>query len=100
MALARSRSPRPVAVLGGVRLPFARSNGAYAAQTNRSLLTAALRALVDRFGLAGKAVGEVVAGAVIKHASDWNLTRESTLDSGLDPHTPACDVQRACGTSL
>jgi len=91
---------RPVAVLGGVRIPFARSNGAYVDETNRSLLTAALRALVQRFDLAGKAVGEVVAGAVIKHARDWNLTREATLDSGLDPHTPAYDVQRACGTSL
>jgi acetyl-CoA C-acetyltransferase len=91
---------RPVAVLGGVRLPFARSNGAYAEETNRSLLTAALRALVVRFQLDGKGVGEVVAGAVIKHARDWNLTREALLDSGLDPHTPAYDVQRACGTSL
>ena len=91
---------RPVAILGGVRLPFARSNGAYLRETNRSLLTAALRALVARFGLGGKAVGEVVAGAVIKHARDWNLTREAALDSGLDPHTPAYDVQRACGTSL
>jgi len=91
---------RPVAILGGVRVPFARSYGAYAQETNRTLLTASLRALVQRFDLAGKAVGEVVAGAVIKHARDWNLTREATLDSGLDPHTPAYDVQRACGTSL
>ena len=91
---------RPVAIVGGVRTPFARSNGAYAAQTNRSLLCASFTALVDRFGLTGKAVGEVVAGAVIKHARDWNLTREASLDSGLDPHTPAHDVQRACGTSL
>jgi acetyl-CoA C-acetyltransferase len=59
-----------------------------------------MRALVDRYNLAGALVGEVAAGAVIKHSRDWNLAREATLESGLDPHTPAYDVQRACGTSL
>ena len=92
--------PRPVAIVGGLRIPFARSHGAYAELSSQALLTAALRALVNRYGLAGKAVGEVVAGAVLKHAHDWNLTREAVQDSGLDPHTPAFDVQRACGTSL
>ena len=100
MTVASSPSGRPVAILGGVRLPFARSYGAFAGETNRSLLAGALRALVVRFGLRGQPVGEVVAGAVIKHPRDWNLAREATLDSGLDPHTPAHDVQRACGTSL
>jgi len=92
--------PRPVAIVGGVRIPFARSYGAYAELSNQAMLTAALRALVERYGLTAKAVGEVVAGAVLKHARDWNLTREAVQDSGLDPHTPAFDVQRACGTSL
>jgi acetyl-CoA C-acetyltransferase len=92
--------PRPVAIVGGVRIPFARSHGAYADLSNQAMLTAALRALVERYGLVAKAVGEVVAGAVLKHARDWNLTREALQDSGLDPHTPAFDVQRACSTSL
>jgi acetyl-CoA C-acetyltransferase len=64
------------------------------------MLTAALSGLVARFGLAGERVGEVVAGAVLKHSRDFNLTRESVLDSGLDPHTPAYDLQQACGTGL
>src|SRR5947208_3441169 len=64
------------------------------------LLTACLSAMVDKFGLKGETLGEVAAGAVIKHSRDWNLTREAALGSGLHPHTPAYDVQRACGTSL
>jgi len=91
---------RRAAVIGGVRIPFARSNTAYTTLGNHELLTAALKALVDRFGLRGARLGDVVAGAVIKHSRDWNLTREATQDCGLDPHTPAHDVQRACGTSL
>ena len=91
---------RRVAVVGSARTPFARSNTAYAAFSNPELLTAALSALVDRFGLKGARLDEVAAGAVIKHSRDWNLTREAALSSGLDPHTPAYDVQRACGTSL
>ncbi|HEY8250740.1 MAG TPA: acetyl-CoA C-acyltransferase, partial [Burkholderiales bacterium] len=91
---------RRVAVLGGTRIPFARANGAYMEAGNQAMLTAAMTALVDKFDLRKRKVGEVAAGAVIKHSRDWNLARESTLGSGLHPETPAYDVQRACGTSL
>src|ERR1043166_1171648 len=89
-----------VAIIGGARIPFARANGAYSDASNQDMLTAALKALVDRYALKGERLGEVAAGAVIKHSRDWNLARESTLGSGLHPTTPAYDLQRACGTSL
>ncbi|HET8988996.1 MAG TPA: beta-ketoacyl synthase N-terminal-like domain-containing protein, partial [Humibacillus sp.] len=95
-----SREPRRVAVLGGNRIPFARSNGPYALASNQDMLTAAVDGLVARFGLAGERVGEVVAGAVLKHSADFNLTRETVLGSRLHPTTPAYDVQQACGTGL
>lgn len=99
--LIRSQLPRRVAVIGGSRIPFARSGGPYAACSNQDMLTAALGGLVERFGLYGeRAVGEVVAGAVLKHSRDFNLARESVLGSGLDARTPAYDIQQACGTSL
>ena len=91
---------RRVAIVGGVRIPFARSYSAYAKASNQDMLTAALRAIVDRFHLQGQRLGDVAAGAVIKHTRDYNLTRECVLSSGLDPQTPAVDLQRACGTSL
>jgi acetyl-CoA C-acetyltransferase len=92
--------PRRVAILGGNRIPFARSGGPYATASNQDMLTAALDGLVARFGLAGQRLGEVAAGAVLKHSRDFNLTRECVLGSRLDPHTPAYDVQQACGTGL
>src|ERR671926_963789 len=88
------------AVLGGNRIPFARSNGAYSEASNQDMLTAALDGLVARFGLQGERLGEVVAGAVLKHSRDFNLTRESVLGSRLSAQTPAYDVQQACGTGL
>ncbi|WP_018723711.1 acetyl-CoA C-acetyltransferase [Salinispora fenicalii] len=91
---------RRVAVIGGNRIPFARSNSRYAEASNADLLGAALDGLVARYGLAGQRVGEVVAGAVLKHSRDFNLTREVVLGSKLDPHTPAYDIQQACGTGL
>jgi acetyl-CoA C-acetyltransferase len=91
---------RRVAIVGGNRIPFARSNGRYATASNQDMLTAALDGLVARFGLAGQRMGEVAAGAVLKHSKDYNLTRECVLGSRLDPHTPAYDVQQACGTGL
>src|SRR4051812_37502830 len=91
---------RRVAVLGGNRIPFARSNTVYAEASNQDMLTAAIDGLVERFGLEGERVGEVVAGAVLKHSRDFNLARESVLGSKLSPETPAIDIQQACGTGL
>jgi acetyl-CoA C-acetyltransferase len=91
---------RRVAIVGGARIPFARSMGAYAGCANRDMLTAALKALVGKYGLKGERLGDVGAGAVLKHPRDFNLVRESVLDSGLASETPGFDLQRACGTSL
>lgn len=89
-----------VAIVGGSRLPFCRSFTKYNGVSNQELLTAALKGLVDKFNLQGQLIDEVACGAVMKFPSDWNMTRESVLGSGLHPATPAYDVQRACGTSL
>ncbi|HLM53573.1 MAG TPA: acetyl-CoA C-acetyltransferase [Pseudoxanthomonas sp.] len=91
---------RPVAILGGVRIPFCRQNTAYADVGNLGMSVRTLGALVERFGLHGQQLGEVAMGAVIKHSSDWNLGREAALSSGLSPRTPGITLQRACGTSL
>jgi acetyl-CoA C-acetyltransferase len=93
-------APRSAVVLGGNRIPFARSNGPYAHASNQDMLTAAIDGLVARFGLQGERLGEVVAGAVLKHPRDFNLTRESVLGSRLSPETPAYDVQQACDTGI
>jgi acetyl-CoA C-acetyltransferase len=89
-----------VAILGGNRIPFARSNGPYATASNQDMLTATLDGLVSRFGLQGERLGEVVAGGVLKHSKDFNLVRECVLGSRLSPETPAHDLQQACGTGL
>ncbi|MDX1669030.1 MAG: acetyl-CoA C-acetyltransferase [Limnobacter sp.] len=91
---------RRVAILGGSRIPFARSNSAYVGKSNQDMLTASFRGIVDKFQLHGEELGDVVAGAVIKHSRDFSLCRESVLGSGLSPATPAFDIQQACGTGL
>lgn len=93
-------TPRKVAIIGGNRIPFARSNTAYSTASNQDMLTATLDGLAARFGLEGERVGEVAAGAVLKHSRDFNLTRESVLGSKLAPETAAVDLQQACGTGL
>jgi acetyl-CoA C-acetyltransferase len=100
-ASSESRPSRQrVAVLGGNRIPFARSDGAYAEASNQDMFTATLGGLVDRFGLTGQRLGVVVGGAVLKHSRDFNLTRECVLGSELSSYTPAFDIQQACGTGL
>ncbi len=91
---------RRVAILGGNRIPFARSNTVYSHVSNQDMLTATLQGLVDRFNLHGERLGDVVAGAVMKHSRDFNLVRESVLSTTLSPETPAFDIQQACGTGL
>ncbi|GAA3614411.1 acetyl-CoA C-acetyltransferase [Marihabitans asiaticum] len=100
MASPQPDQTRRAAILGGNRIPFARQFGPYAQASNQDMLTAAIEGLVARYNLGGQRLGEVVAGAVIKHSRDFNLTRESVLGSSLDPHTPAYDIQQACGTGL
>ena len=91
---------RRVAIVGGNRIPFARSNTVYATASNQEMLTSALEGLVERYNQHGERLGEVVAGAVLKHSRDFNLTRECVLGSRLAPETPAYDIQQACGTGL
>ena len=91
---------RRVAIIGGARIPFARSNTAYVGKSNQDMLTAAFRGVVDKFQLHGETLGDVVAGAVVKHVRDFNLCREAVLGCGLSPSTPAFDIQQACGTGL
>jgi acetyl-CoA C-acetyltransferase len=87
-------------VVGGNRIPFARTGGAYTKSSNQDMLTAALDGLIARFGLQDERIGEVAAGAVLKHSRDFNLTREAVLGSALSAETPAYDVQQACATGL
>jgi acetyl-CoA C-acetyltransferase len=95
-----SANSRRAAIVGGNRIPFARSNSSYADASNQDMLTATLDGLAARFGLQGERVGEVAAGAVLKHSRDFNLTRECVLGSALDHSTPSYDVQQACDTGL
>lgn len=91
---------KPVVIVGGLRIPFCRSNSAYASLSNRKMLSTVLNGLVDRYELKGQHIGEVNAGAVIAHSRDWNLAREAVLSTQLAPSTPGLTLQQACGTSL
>lgn len=95
-----AQSIQRVAIIGGNRIPFCRSNTAYFGASNQDMLTAAIEGLVERYQLQGQQLGEVAAGAVMKHSRDFNLTRESVLSTSLSPATPCFDVQQACGTGL
>ncbi|RAW00518.1 acetyl-CoA C-acetyltransferase [Pseudochryseolinea flava] len=95
-----SQQNRRVAIVGYNRIPFARANTAYTHASNQDMLTAALNGLVDRYKLQGILIGEVAAGAVLKHSKDFNLVRESVLGTALDPGTPAADIQQACATGM
>nr|WP_295906176.1 acetyl-CoA C-acetyltransferase [uncultured Bdellovibrio sp.] len=98
--MSNNKTMRPVAILGGSRTPFTKSFTHYSRTSNKDLMKATLKDLVAKTNLQGERLGDVSLGAVMKNASDWNLSRESLLSSGLDPHTPGYDVQRACGTGL
>ncbi len=91
---------KPVVIVGGLRIPFCRSNSAYASLSNRKMLSTVLNGMVDRYELKGQHIGEVNAGAVIAHSRDWNLAREAVLSTQLAPSTPGLTLQQACGTSL
>lgn len=94
------RQPRRVAILGGQRIPFVRSFKEYSRVSNQEMLTEVINQIVKKFNLQGRRLGEVSLGAVMTSSIEWNLAREVILGTDLDAHTPAFNVQRACGTSL
>src|SRR3954451_1384098 len=100
VTMSPDQSVRDAVIVGGNRIPFARSNGPYSDASNQDMLTAAIDGLVGRFALKGERMGEVVAGAVLKHSRDFNLARECVLGSQLDHASPAHDVQQACDTGI
>lgn len=91
---------RRIAIIGGSRIPFCRSNTFYADQSNLDMLSAAIEGVVQKFHLAGEVIDEVVAGAVTTHSRDFNLAREAILSTSLSPLSPGITLQQACGTSL
>lgn len=95
-----TEAQRRVAIVGGVRTPFCRSGTLYAELTNLDMITTALQGLADRYDLRGAHIDEVVGGAVVTHAKDWNLAREAVLRSTLAPSTPGITLMQACGTSV
>lgn len=95
-----TQSLRRVAIVGGVRIPFCRSNTLYADQSNLDMMTAALNGLVDKYKLSGAHIDEVVGGAVVTHSKDWNIAREAVMSTKLAPSTPGITMIQACGTSL
>lgn len=93
-------TPLKVCIVAGKRIPFMRSSTKYMGVSNNELMVTPLKSLVEELNLQGKEVGEVILGAVNKHAYQFSLARECVMDSGLSPKTPATDIQKACGTSL
>ncbi len=91
---------RKIAIVGGSRIPFCRSNTIYSKKSNLDMLSAVIDGIVDRFDLDGVQLDEVMAGAVMTHSKDYNLAREAVLSSKLSPLTPGITLQQACGTSL
>jgi len=98
--LTMTQTLRRVAVIGGVRIPFCRSNTLYADLSNLDMMSAVLNGLVERYNLQGVHVDEVVGGAVVTHSKDWNIAREAVLNTKLAPSTPGITMMQACGTSL
>ena len=97
----RSEPCRRAAVLGGNRIPFARSNGPYSEASNQDMLTATLDGLVARFGLAGRARGRGRRPARCSSTRATSTSRASACSAArLDHATPAYDVQQACDTGL
>ncbi len=95
-----TESLRRVAIVGGSRIPFCRSNTVYADKSNLDMLTAVIDGIVQRFELDGVQLDEITAGAVMTHSRDFNLAREAVLSSKLSHLTPGITLQQACGTSL
>ena len=92
---------RDAFVVDAVRTPMGRFGGAFASVRPDDLAAHAIKALVERTGVPGDAVDDVVWGAANQAGEDnRNVARMALLLAGLPVEVPGVTVNRLCGSGL
>ena len=92
---------RDVWVIDAVRTPIGRNGGRLASVRPDDLAAVALRAIVQRTGVAPAAIDDVYFGAANQSGEDnRNVARMAVLLAGLPVEVPGATVNRLCGSSL
>jgi len=94
-----SRPGRRVAIVAGLRTPFAKSGTVFRDVTATALARHAARELLVRSELDGREVDEVVFGQVVPSLRVPNVAREVSLLPQLLPSVPAYSLNRACASA-
>ena len=93
--------PREILVVGTARTAIGTFGGSLKDVPNTQLATTAVKAAIERAGVAPAEVGHVVMGNVIPtDTKDAYLSRVAAIDAGCPIETPAFNVNRLCGSGL
>ena len=94
-----SRPGRRVAIVAGLRTPFAKSGTVFRDVSATALARHAARELLVRSELDGREVDEVIFGQVVSSVRAPNVAREVSLLPQLLPSVPAYTLNRACASA-
>jgi acetyl-CoA C-acetyltransferase len=89
-----------VVIVDAVRTPVGAFNGGLAAVPAHKLGETVIRALIQRTGVEGSAVSEVILGQVLSAAQGQNPARQAAYNAGLGKDVPAWGINQVCGSGL
>ncbi|MGN2672583.1 acetyl-CoA C-acyltransferase FadI [Aliivibrio fischeri] len=89
-----------IAVVSGIRTPFAKQSTAFSTTPAVDLGKLAVKALMDKTDIDPKLIDQVVFGQVVQMPEAPNIAREIVLGTGMNIGTDAYSVTRACATSF
>lgn len=92
--------PDPIAILGAARTPMGGFQGELAHASAAELGAAAIRAALERSGVSGDAVDEVLMGCVLPAGQGQAPARQAALGAGLPLGVPCSTVNKMCGSGM
>lgn len=95
-----TRSGERVAIVAGLRTPFARQSTEFSQVPAIDLGKMVVSEMLARTDIDAKLIEQVVFGQVVQMPEAPNIAREIVLGTGMHVHTDAYSVTRACATSF
>src|SRR5512143_3998309 len=89
-----------IVIVSATRTPVGAFNGAFANLPANELGKAAIKAVMERAGVEGGRVSEVIMGQILTAGQGQNPARQASIAAGIPVETPAWGVNQLCGSGL
>jgi acetyl-CoA C-acetyltransferase len=89
-----------IVIVSAARTPVGAFNGAFANLPAHELGRTAIKAALERAGVTGDRVSEVIMGQILTAGQGQNPARQASIAAGIPVESPAWGVNQLCGSGL